>query len=165
MRTIIHDLNKKDIKKLKFNKDDKIIDALSCKNSCVGCFSCWIKHPKNCIYKDNYSNITNFLKESDELIIISKSRYGCYNSQIKRVLERCIGYVLPYFIIRNNEIHHEARYEKQIKLKAYFYGNITKEEKKCLIKLVKANSINLNAKDYSVYFSKNIKEMTNVYFN
>lgn len=165
MRTIIHDLNKKDLRRLNISKNDKVLDARNCKNSCIGCFSCWIKHPKRCIYKDNYSNITEYLKDSDELILISKSRYGCYSSEVKRVLERCIGYVLPYFTIRNNEIHHEKRYENKLKLKAYFYGSIKEEEKKNLKKLVKANSINLNAKDYSVHYLKDIKEMDNVYFN
>ena len=154
MKTIIHDL-----KKIKVNKDDRVLNANKCINSCIGCFSCWIKHPKDCIYNDEYSTIVESLKNSDELIIISKSRYGSYSSEVKRVLERCIGYVLPYFTIRNNEIHHKERYNNRIKVKAYFYGNITSKERINLEKLVKANSVNINAKDYEVYFFKNKEEL------
>ena len=75
MRTIIHDLTKNDIKSIEFNKDDKILSSINCKNNCIGCFSCWIKHPKNCIFNDEFSNITDSLKSSDELVIISKCRY------------------------------------------------------------------------------------------
>ena len=42
MRTIIHDLNSKQLKVLNFKDDDKLISAKKCSNHCVGCFSCWI---------------------------------------------------------------------------------------------------------------------------
>ena len=157
MKTIIHDLEFLDKELFSIYDNDTIINANECKNSCIGCFSCWIKHPKKCIYKDEYSNITESLKNSDELIIISKCRYGCYSESVKRVLERCIGYVLPYFTIRNKHIHHASRYKNKLKLTTYFYGDITDDDKGCLNNLVKANSINLNASDYEV------KEIDNVY--
>lgn len=159
MRTIIHDLNENELKEINFLKDDNVISALSCNKHCIGCFSCWIKHPKKCAIKDNFSNMTELLKDSDELIIISKSRYGCYSASTKRVLERCIGYVLPYFTIRNNEIHHESRYEKKIKFSTYFYGDISLEDKETLEYLVKANSINLNASEYEITCISDLKEL------
>lgn len=159
MRTIIHDLNDKDVNKIKFKKDDKIISAVNCDKGCIGCFSCWIKNPKKCAFKDNYSNIVESLKLSNELIIISKCRYGCYSNQTKRVLERCIGYVLPYFTIREGKIHHESRYDKKLHFKTYFYGDINDLDKKTLRDLVKANSINLNAKSFEVNYVSKIKEL------
>lgn len=159
MKTIIHDLKESEIKKIKFNDDIKIIDANLCLKSCIGCFSCWVKHPKNCALKDSYSSIVDSISKSDELILISQNRYGCYSYKVKRVLERCIGYVLPYFTIRNNEIHHESRYDKKLKLTLYTYGNITKEDKTCLEKLLQANAINLNAENYECKIYKNTKEL------
>lgn len=152
MKTIITDLEKLDKSKFNIGSNDFIINTKECRNSCIGCFSCWIKHPTHCIYKDNYSNMTEKLKQSDELIIISKSRYGCYSECVKRVLERCIGYVLPYFTIRNKMIHHASRYKKRIKFKAYFYGNINDNDRFCLYDLVKANSINLNAEYFDIKY-------------
>ena len=159
MRTIIHDLNEKEVKKIKFSKDDKLISSLNCKNNCIGCFSCWVKHPKKCIFKDGFNNLTEYLKQSDELVIISKCRYGCYSNEVKRVLERCIGYVLPHFTIRSNEIHHRSRYDKKLKLSTYFYGDIDEKDKKCVHKLVKANAINLNASSYQIKYVDNLKEI------
>ena len=69
MRTIIHDLKEKDLKHLKLNKDDILISSKDCKNHCIGCFSCWVKYPKKCTLNDEYSNIIEHLKNSDELII------------------------------------------------------------------------------------------------
>ena len=151
MRTIITDINL-DNDLFNITNEDKVIYANECKNGCIGCFSCWVKHPKYCIYKDDYSRIVDFLKDSDELIIVSKNRYGCYSESIKRVLERCIGYVLPYFTIRNNMIHHKSRYSNKIKLTAYFYGNTSKNDKLCLYDLFKANSINLNAECFEIKY-------------
>ena len=159
MRTIIHDLSEKDLKKFKFKKDDKVISSLNCSNNCIGCFSCWIKHPKKCAIKDEFSNIVEYIKDSEELILISNCRYGCYSNEVKRVLERCIGYVLPHFTIRNKEIHHQSRYDNKLKLSTYFYGNITDEDKMCVDKLVKANAINLNTREYSIKYVHNLKEI------
>lgn len=155
MRTIIHDLENK----LSFNAEDKIISALDCNNSCIGCFSCWIKHPKKCIFKDNFNHIVESLKKSNELVIISKCRYGCYSNEVKKVLERCISYVLPHFEIRNNEIHHKSRYKNKLNLSTYFYGKIDEKDKMCVDKLVKANAINLNVVDFKIKYVGNLKEI------
>ena len=162
MKTIIHDLEFLDKELFDISDNDIVINANECKNSCIGCFSCWIKHPKVCIYKDEYSNITEALKNSDELILISKNRFGCYSESVKRVLERCIGYVLPYFTIRDKHIHHASRYDKKLKLITYFYGDITNQDLECLDSLVKANSINLNASSYEVKILEG-KVINNVY--
>lgn len=155
MKTIITDINEIDCI-VSIEDSDKVIYANECKNSCIGCFSCWIKHPKKCIYKDEYSNITEYLKDSEELVIISKNRYGCYSENVKKILERCIGYVLPYFTIRDKHIHHASRYKNRLKLTTYFYGNINDDDITCLKNLVKANSINLNAKSYEVKVIDNV---------
>ena len=162
MKTIIHDLNKD----VFINNDNNyIINSNLCQNTCIGCFSCWIKHPKKCIYRDNFSNLAGHLKNADELVIISKARYGSYSTNVKRVLERCLGYILPYFEIRNKMIHHVSRYPKKLNFKVIFYGDITKEEKKCLEDLVRANSINLNAKNYEINYYQNEEEIIDAYLN
>ena len=159
MRTIIHDFESNDLKKINFNEEDMVISAREITEGCVGCFSCWVKHPKECIHDDNIKNIVDSIKNSDELVIISKCRYGCYSAYVKKVLERCIGYVLPYFTIRENRIHHKSRYDERIIFNTYFYGDIDNWDKICLRALVKANAINLNAFDYRVNFISSLKEL------
>ena len=159
IRTIIHDLNENEFNKRFDNLNDYIINSKKCKHNCIGCFSCWIKHPKKCMINDNYSNLVDCISKSTELIIISRCRYGCYDSDVKKVLERCIGYVLPYFTIRNDEIHHESRYNKSLKFIVYLYGDVSREDKKCIDILVKANAINLNANQYEVKYFEKAKEL------
>lgn len=151
MRTIIHDLN--DTSHLKLNGDDVLINEV--KNNCVGCFSCWVKHPLNCIFNDKIRNNGKRILESDELIIISKCINGSYSSEVKRILERSISYVLPFFTIRNNRIHHKVRIKKKLKFKVYFYGNdITEFDEYVAIRFVNANSDNLNTVEPKIYFYK-----------
>lgn len=158
MKTIIHDFDKKKIN-LKMKDNYKLINANDCTNSCIGCFSCWIKHPIKCIYNDDFSNLVDYIKNSDELILISKCRYGCYSSEVKRVFERCIGFVLPYFEQRQGMIHHMSRYNNSIKLKVYFYGDINEYDRKCCCELVRANAINLDTDNFEVNFFKDYKEI------
>ncbi len=165
MRTIIHDLDKEKLSKFNFDMEDYIVNANECKNSCIGCFSCWIKHSKYCFYKDNFSKLVDKLKNSDELIIISKSRYGCYSTNIKRVLERCLGYVLPYFEVRNNMIHHKLRYKNNLEINTFFYGVASKEDQDNLYSLVKANCINLGVINFNVNCFNEIEEITNACFD
>lgn len=160
MKTIIHDL-----KKLDLNGNYYIVDSKKCKNNCIGCFSCWIKHPKKCLFKDQFNNMADKISKSDEVIMISRSRYGCYDSSVKTVLERCIGYLLPYFRVYKGMIHHVPRYKNRIKLTVLFYGDIDEDDKKCLYDLAKANYLNFNASSFSVGYYKDIEEIKNVYFN
>ena len=165
MRTILHDLEEKEVNKFNFKKDDIIINANQCRNSCIGCFSCWTKTPAKCFFNDDFSNMPKHLKNSSDLVLISKNRYGCYSENIKRVLERCLGYLLPDFTERDGKMHHKLRYKERLNLLVYFYGTIDEQDKRCLIDLIKANSKNLDAHSYKVVFKNNIEEIKNVYFN
>lgn len=50
-------------------------------------------------------------------------------------------------------MHHKSRYEKQLRLSVYFYGdNITPEEKEIARQLVAANGLNFNTIETSVHF-------------
>lgn len=153
MRIIIHDLDKLDSVK----ENDIVIN--SCSKHCVGCFSCWIKHPMQCIFHDELQDLSRILLESDTLIIISKCICGCYSSKVKKILERIIGYVKPYFVIRNKEIHHESRQTKKLNFIVYFYGDMDETTKVIAKNLVYANMKNLNTGVPDIHFIKNPEEL------
>ena len=156
MRIFIHDLEEK------ISLNNSTVITYENIKSCIGCFNCWVKTPKKCIHKDTLNNLGELLTHCDELVIISKCINGCYSSKVKQVLERCIGYVEPYFEVRNKEIHHKLRNNKRIKLKVYFYGQITEIDKMLAKKLVYANSKNLDAELVNISFHlshEDIKEV------
>lgn len=156
MRTIIYDLE--DTSYLKFKDNDVLLNDIN--KSCIGCFSCWVRTPLHCIHKDKISNNGENLLKCDDLIIISKFTYGSYSSSIKKILERSISYVEPFFTLRNGEIHHKTRTNKKLNFSIYFYGpNISDEYKIVATKLVNANMNNLNTNKPNIYFYNDYKEI------
>ena len=135
MRTIIHDLE--DTSFLKLNDTDVLVS--DAEKSCIGCFSCWVRKPLECVHKDNITYNGKKILESDELIIISKFTYGTYSSKVKKIIERSISFVEPFFTIRNGEIHHKVRIDKKINFKVESeYFNLAKE-------LFQENGLNLTS--------------------
>ncbi len=155
MRTIIHDLDNNYF--LNFTNDNVLCSRDI--NYCVGCFKCWT-HNNICSIKDEIREIGKCILKSDELIIISKCINGCYHSNVKRILERSISCVEPFFTFRNYEVHHRAKKQEKLKFKVYFYGdNITDNEKKIASKLVWRNHINLDTCVPTIMFFKDYKEI------
>ena len=93
---------------------------------------------------------------------IKKSRNWIENNEeyspfVKNVLDRSIPYLLPFFKLKNDEMHHTIRYKRKLFLEVYFYGkDLTELEKNIAEKTVKANCINLNVKKFNVSFLENI---------
>ena len=86
-------------------------------------------------------------------MIISQCVYGSYSPFVKNVLDRTIPYLLPFFKFKNKEMHHIARNKTRFDLNVYFYGkNLTQSEKMAAKEIVKANSVNLNTKNFKVSF-------------
>lgn len=157
---IIHDLTEK---YPDFPKDATIVGNDSPIKKCIGCFGCWVKTPGKCVINDNYQNMGAKAGATDRLIIISKCTFGSYSSFVKNVLDRSISYVLPYFEIRNGEMHHASRYENKLKISAYFYGeNLTEDEKKTAELLVKANALNFNSEVNEVVFVDRVEKLKEV---
>ena len=147
-------------KKESINKKKIIADEdmfIICDNnkikSCMGCFECWIKTPGKCKIRDGYENLAKLYSKSDKVVIISQCVYGSYSPFVKNVLDRTIPYLLPFFKFKNKEMHHIARNKTKFDLNVYFYGeNLTQSEKMAAKEIVKANSVNLNTKNFKVSF-------------
>ena len=98
-------------------------------NYCKGCFNCWIKSPMKCIFNDKCKDTSKYFLTANDIIIISKNIYGSFSSKVKQILERNIGYVYPFFTIREKEIHHKMRNNNRPNVIVIFYGNISKNDK------------------------------------
>ncbi|NME82677.1 flavodoxin family protein [Clostridium sp. SM-530-WT-3G] len=163
---LIHDLsneNKIQIESL-IPKDSKVfskdIDDI---HPCLGCFKCWLKTPGRCIINDYYTESPKYIKQADKMVVITELRYGSYSPYIKRVIERSIGFLLPFFRIYNGEIHHSIRYEHVPELIFIGYSqSITSEEEKNFKSLVKANALNFGAPKYNSFIAKDITEIENI---
>ncbi|EOR26942.1 hypothetical protein A500_06351 [Clostridium sartagoforme AAU1] len=162
MRLIIHDLKKEEFEK-EFSsslEDTVIISDDESIHNCIGCFGCWVKTPGACVIRDKYADMGKYLSKCREVIIISQCFYGGFSPFVKNVLDRSISYVHPFFKIKNGEMHHQRRYDNNVCMKVWFYGNkITEKEKQTARGIVKANCINLYWDISNITFSNNINEL------
>ena len=144
------------------NDDDILVNASDIHRYCIGCFGCWLKTPGKCIIKDGFENMGQRLSQVSAFILISKATFGSYSSAVKNVLDRSISYVLPFFEIRNGEMHHGERYFNDLTISALFYGDMSDEEKRTAESLVQANAVNLNATLGKVHFAENMENIREV---
>lgn len=128
---------------------------------CLGCFGCWIKTPGKCVIKtDMIEKTTDALINSDLVVITSPILYGCYSTSIKRILDRSIPSILPFFRVHKGEIHHQPRYKKLApQLIIGYNADITPSEKATFRNLVQANATNFNISDPTVYICSNEDEI------
>ena len=160
-RLIICDVSTEHIEKFT-NEEDILVNDNEIHRYCIGCFGCWLKTPGKCIIKDGFENMGKRLSEVNEFILISKATFGSYSSAVKNVLDRSISYVLPFFEIRNGEMHHGERYHNDLTISALFYGDMSEEEKRTAENLVKANAVNLNAALGKVHFVEGMENAREV---
>ncbi|MEG0379190.1 MAG: flavodoxin family protein [Eubacterium sp.] len=162
MKLILHDLDPSVFNTLfpQLESNVHVIGKEKPLKNCIGCFSCWVKTPGACILKDSYDNLGAVLSKCDEFKIISACTYGGFSPFVKNIMDRSIPYLLPYFQIKNGEMHHQQRYDIPFSLSVYFYGNdITLDEINTAKKLIIANSINFDCSKHSVQFFKTPQEI------
>lgn len=78
---------------------------------CLGCFGCWIKTPGLCVINDDANEIIKEMAQSDLLIELTPVTFGGYSSELKKILDRSIPNLLPFFKRYKGETHHFQRYE------------------------------------------------------
>ena len=146
MNLLIHDLNESQWNKVAQDYEgwDIISDDGKIK-PCVGCFGCWTKTPGECVLRDGFERMGARIHKADELVIISEYTYGGFSPFVKNVIDRSIGWVLPFFEIKNGEMHHKSRYPEEKPITFIFRGSgLTENDKKLARSYVKAVCVNLH---------------------
>ena len=78
---------------------------------CRGCFDCWTKTPGLCTQKDDMPKILQVMMDSDVVVYISDVKVGFISSELKKVLDKALPLIHPYYDILEGEVHHKARYD------------------------------------------------------
>ena len=113
---------------------------------CQGCFECWTTTPGLCKTEgDAGREITAALIKSDLLVILTPVTFGGYSSEIKKVMDRIICLVLPFFRRVEGEVHHSRRYPSYPALAAIgVLGAPDEEQARIFRSLVERNALNLD---------------------
>lgn len=113
---------------------------------CLGCFGCWIKTPGVCVIPDEARDIAQAVVQSDLVVNITPITFGGYSYHFKKVLDRLIPIISPFFMKINGEIHHKPRYKYYPK--SISIGILAKENREMaeiFKNLVKRNAINMHS--------------------
>ncbi len=114
--------------------------------ACQGCFECWVKTPGQCKIDDDGREVARKMVQSNLIIHFSPIIFGGYSSELKKVLDRFIPTILPFFTKRNGETHHKYRYKSRSSIIAIGVIDKPDEEEEATFKeLVYRNSLNMGA--------------------
>lgn len=87
--------------------------------ACIGCWSCWVKTPGKCVWKDQMTSHYESYVNSEKIILLLDTEQGFLSHKAKAFFDRTIPHYHPYIQIVDGECHHRARYEKYPSL--YFW--------------------------------------------
>ncbi|MFX0011170.1 MAG: flavodoxin family protein [Candidatus Hermodarchaeota archaeon] len=128
--------------------------------ACQGCFDCWVKHPGECRTADDGREIAKKMVQSNLIIHFTPITFGGYSSELKKVIDRFLPTILPFFTKREGETHHLYRYQNRASIIAIGFLNDQDEEKEQVFReLIYRNSLNMGAPIHeAIIFSKEQNE-------
>jgi hypothetical protein len=164
-RLVIHDLPPETIENLfPDSTNTKFFCAARKMAHCKGFYACWLKNPGICAIYDGVERLGNEIAKCHSLVIISKSLYGGLDIHVKNVLDRSVSFGLPFFQVREKELHHQLRYEHEGAMQAYIYNaaGLPQEEKDAISDVIRAIGLNLDKHGCQTIFLGDIQELSEV---
>lgn len=79
---------------------------------CTGCWGCWVKTPGECVIRDDSRKVCRTAINSDLLLFASPVIMGFTSAVLKKMTDRLIPLLHPYFEIAGGEVHHRKRYDR-----------------------------------------------------
>lgn len=118
---------------------------------CIGCFNCWSKTPGRCIHTDAGAKILESILNSDTLIFFTPVIFGGYSSELKKIVDRLLPIVLPFFKkVDNDGTRHLPRYSSFPRLVGIgVHPRPQKELSDCFKLLVGRNAANFRLSSYA----------------
>jgi multimeric flavodoxin WrbA len=113
---------------------------------CKGCFGCWLKSPGSCTIDDDGRRLAAAYVRSDLVISLTPVTFGSYSPELKRMYDRLIQNISPFFIRVHGETHHRKRYARYPDIMTIGWLDKPDEDaKRQFMHLVFRNSLNFNA--------------------
>lgn len=100
-------------------------------SDCLGCWSCWLKTPGQCVHHDLDDFYRVFLK-ADRARFFLKVSMGFVSGNVKTLFDRMIPHYLPYITYITGESMHERRYSHYPDVEVYYDGDFLSGEERQL---------------------------------
>jgi hypothetical protein len=112
---------------------------------CQGCFGCWVRTPGKCIVHDDSQQIRHAVINADIVVLLTPVVFGGYSGTLKKMIDKIIPLVLPFFTKYDGEIHHLPRYSKFPSFIGFGYSDTKRpDEFICFRQLVERNAVNVH---------------------
>ena len=121
-------------------------------SNCVGCFGCWVKTPGKCVIRDDATKIYPLIAQSENVLYVSRVKYGSFDTPMKTILERAIPIQKAFIRLHHGETHHVQRDVKEKNATIIAYGEIAREERELFERLVARNAHNMQFRTWRVLF-------------
>ncbi len=112
---------------------------------CKGCFLCWTRTPGICVLRDDGRKPPQSMPHSDILVLMGPCFFGTHSPLLKKALDRCIPFLLPFFRKIHGEVHHKLRYRNPPCLLAVITERPDEQESATYHRLIERNAINLGS--------------------
>jgi len=80
-------------------------------NYCTGCFGCWIKKPGECVVPDDSHQVCRSIINSEFLLWAAPLKMGFPSALLKKMVDKSIPLIHPYYDLQYGEAHHRPRYD------------------------------------------------------
>jgi multimeric flavodoxin WrbA len=77
---------------------------------CTGCWSCWVKTPGECVFKDDSHQVCQAFIQCDFVLFASPVVMGYLSAVMKKFMDKLIPLIHPYLTVDQGEAHHRHRY-------------------------------------------------------
>ena len=140
----------------KSKTDYEYIDASGLNIShCLGCNYCWLKTPGECVVKDDYEPILKKISKSDQVWLITDTRFGFVSYETKNIVDRVMPLVTMNIHMVGKQMRHVMRYEKNPDWGVIYTGD---GDKDYLTKWCERVAINFAGKSLGAYRIDEIEE-------
>lgn len=133
---------------------------------CTGCWSCWVKTPGRCIFKDDSHLVCEKVINADLVLFASPVIMGYLSAELKKYMDKMIPLLHPYLDVDQCEAHHRHRYApSDYPLSALLLEKTpgTDDEDIAIIEAIHARTaLNMKSRNaFTMQTSQSVEEVTN----
>lgn len=128
-------------------------------NNCIGCYTCWLKTPGICVFRDDMTAVIKEYINADVALQASPVVMGFVTYLLKRANERLLPLVHPYLRLAGDRFQHPHRYARNPSLGLLLWNNNKPDNGslKIIDEIFRSNKVRRHL--FTRFMDNNVKEI------